>query len=141
MKSDMQTIEALMKIIQKKQLTEISLETSDIKINIKADPIEKKRDIISTIDSKNKNVENIIDKNHKDIISEHIGKYNFIKKDGTPIISVGQKIKEGEELGNVYAVGVNLPVISKFSGTIEEIYVENGEPVDYGKPLIKVKIS
>lgn len=130
-----------MKIIKKKQLTEISLETADIKINIKADPVHQKQDIVSPIDSEIKNIENIIDKNHKDIVSEHIGKYNFIKKDGTPIISVGQKIREGEELGNVYAVGVNLPVISKFSGIIEEIYVENGEPVDYGKPLIKVKIS
>lgn len=141
MKGDIQTIEALMKIIKEKQLTEISLETADIKINIKADPVQEIKKTIANVKKENKVIEKIIDKNHKDIVSEHIGRYNFIKKDGTPMISIGQKIKEGEELGNVIAVGVALPVISKFSGVIEEIYVENGEPVDYGKSLMKVKLS
>ncbi|MBR8702158.1 hypothetical protein IX317_002160 [Fusobacterium sp. DD29] len=140
MKGDMQTVEELMKILQEKKLTEISFETSDVKITIKADPVQEKKKVQEKPKKKECNEEKI-DKNHKDIVSEHVGRYNFIKKDGSPIISIGQSVKEGEELGNVIAVGVALPVVSKFSGVIEDIYVKNGDPVDYGKPLIKVKIS
>ncbi len=141
MKGDINTIEELMKILQEKKLTEISLETSDIKINIKGSLVpEEKVNVPKKVENKKAEVKKAKD-NSKDVISEHIGRYNYIRKDGTPRFVVGQEIKEGQELGEVVAVGVALPVISKFSGVIEEIYVENGDPVDYGRPLIKVKIS
>lgn len=141
MKDDMQNIEELMKILQEKKLTEILFETSDIKITIKADPVQENKKIENKSKKEDKKPEKKIDDSHRDIVSEHVGRYKFIKSDGTPVIKKGQKIKEGEELGNVIAVGVALPVIAKFSGEIENIYVEDGDPVDYGKPLIKVKIS
>lgn len=141
MKGDMNTVEELMKILQEKKLTEISLETSDIKINIKGylTPEEKinapKPKAKKSVEVK-KEAENI-----KDVVSEHIGIYNYVKKDGTPKIIVGQQIKEGQELGEVVAVGVALPVVARVSGIIEEIYINSGDPVDYGRPLIKVRIS
>ncbi len=141
MKGDMNTIEELMKILQEKKLTEISLETSEIKINIKGTLTEEEK-VKTTLKKDVKKVEekkNI--SNCKDIVSEHIGRFNYLKKDGTPKLTVGQEIKEGQELGDVVAVGVALPIVAKFSGVIEEIYVKSGDPVDYGRPLIKVKIS
>lgn len=141
MKGDMNTIEELMKILQEKKLTELSLETSDIKINIKGSLIseEKATKLVKTEEKKVETKEVV--ENCKEVTSEHIGRYNYMKKDGTQKIQVGQEIKEGQELGEVVAVGVSLPVVSKFSGVIEEIYVENGDPVDYGRPLIKVRVS
>ncbi len=141
MKGDVNTIEELMKILQEKKLTEISYETSEIKINIKSSLIPESKPVASKkVEAKKEETKKKV-VNCRDIVSEHIGRYNYLKKDGTPIIEVGQEIKEGQELGNVVAVGVALPVIAKFSGKIEEIYIENGKPVDYGRPLIKVKIS
>ena len=63
-----------------------------------------------------------------------------MKKDGTPIIEVGQKIKSGHEIGYITTIGVNTTICSNFSGVIEEIYIENGNPVDYGRPLLKIRI-
>lgn len=141
MKGDINTIEELMKILHDKKLTEISLETSDIKINIKGSLIpEEKINAPKKVENKKVEAKKVIE-NCKDIVSEHIGKFNYFRKDGTPRFAVGQEIKKGQELGDVVAVGVALPVVAKFSGVIEEIYVENGDPVDYGRPLIKVKIS
>ena len=141
MKGDMNTIEELMKILQEKKLTELSLETSDIKINIKGSLIPEEK-VTKPVKTEEKKVETKkVVENCKEVTSEHIGRYNYMKKDGTSKIQVGQEIKEGQELGEVIAVGVSLPVVSKFSGVIEEIYVENGDPVDYGRPLIKVRIS
>lgn len=141
MKDDMQNIEELMKILQEKKLTEILFETSDIKITIKADPIQENKPVENKSKKENKQIEKKVDENHKDILSEHVGRYRFIKPDGTPIVSIGREIKAGEELGNVIAVGVSLPVVAKFSGKVEDIYVKDGDPVDYGKALIKVRIS
>lgn len=142
MKDDIKTIEDLMKILQEKKLTEIQYETSEMKITIKGSAIPEEKTIKNEVKKvEKKEIEEKVVTNCKDIVSEHIGRYNFIKKDGTPIIEIGKQIKKGQELGNVVAVGVPLPVVAKFSGTIEEIYVNNGDPVDYGRPLIKVKIS
>lgn len=140
MKGDINTIEELMKILQEKKLTEISLETSDIKINIKGSLVPEEK-VKTPVKKEDKKIENKKCENCKDVVSEHIGRYNYLKKDGTPKFEIGQEIKEGQELGDVVAVGVALPVVAKFSGIIEEIYVKSGDPVDYGRPLIKVKIS
>lgn len=141
MKGDINTIEELMKILQEKKLTEISYETSEMKINIKGSLVpENKCTATKKVEVKKVEEKKEIT-NCRDIVSEHIGKYSYLKKDGTPIIEVGQEIKEGQILGSVTAVGVALPVVAKFSGKIEEIYVENGKPVDYGRPLVKVKLS
>ncbi|STO32035.1 Biotin carboxyl carrier protein of acetyl-CoA carboxylase [Fusobacterium necrogenes] len=141
MKSDINTIEELMKILQEKKLTEISYETSEIKINIKGSLMTTNEPLVpKKTESKKESFEKLAETS-KDIVSEHIGRYIYLKKDGTPIVKIGQKIEKGQELGNVVAVGVALPVVAKFSGKIEDIYIENGKPVDYGRPLIKVKIS
>ena len=141
MKSDINTIEELMRILQEKKLTEISYETSEIKINIKGSLMSESKSVApKKVETKKEEAKKeVID--CRDVVSEHIGRYNYLRKDGTPIIEIGQDIKEGQELGSVVAVGVALPVVAKFSGKIEEIYIENGKPVDYGRPLVKVKIS
>ena len=141
MKSDINTIEELMRILQEKKLTEISYETSEIKINIKGSLMSESKSVApKKVETKKEEAKKeVID--CRDVVSEHIGRYNYLRKDGTPIIEIGQDIKEGQELGSVVAVGVALPIVAKLSGKIEEIYVENGKPVDYGRPLVKVKIS
>ena len=78
--------------------------------------------------------------NYKEVLSDHIGRYFYMKKNGEPVIEVGQKIKAGQEIGYISTVGVNTTIASNYSGTIEEIYIENGNPVDYGRPLLKIKI-
>lgn len=130
-----------MTIIQENKLSELSLEMNGMKISIKANPIQNIHQNLIPEKKENIAIQKKSNKNYVDILSTNIGKYNYLRKDGTPVISVGQKIKEGQELGNIIAVGVKLPVISKFSGIIKEIYINNNEPVDYGKPLIKVKQS
>ncbi|MDO4589548.1 MAG: biotin/lipoyl-containing protein [Fusobacterium sp.] len=49
-------------------------------------------------------------------------------------------MKAGQEIGYVSTVGVNTTITSSYSGVIEEIYIENGNPVDYGRPLLKIRI-
>lgn len=139
MKNDIKTIEELMKILQNNKLTELFYENSELTITLKGTPTDEEVVYSSQIDVI-EDIEEIVEENTKEILSEHIGRYNYLRKDGSTIIEVGKQIKKGDKLGDIVAVGVALPVISNLEGIIEEIYIKNNDAVDYGKPLIKVKI-
>lgn len=139
MKNDIKTIEELMKILQNNKLTELFYENSELTITLKGTPTDEEIVYSSQIDVI-EDMEEIVEENTKEILSEHIGRYNYLRKDGSAIIEVGKQIKKGDKLGDIVAVGVALPVISNLEGIIEEIYIKNNDAVDYGKPLIKVKI-
>ncbi|BBA52568.1 biotin/lipoyl-containing protein [Fusobacterium varium] len=137
MRGDIKAVEELMKVLHEQKLTEISYEDSNFKVTIKG-PLTAavKKEIVK----ETKVIENKEAVNFKEVLSDHIGRYFYMKKNGEPVIEVGQKIKAGQEIGYISTVGVNTTITSSYSGTIEEIYIENGNPVDYGRPLLKIKI-
>ena len=53
----------------------------------------------------------------------------------------GAEISAGDVIGVVKALGLNNDVIAKESGVIEELMVKNGDPVEYGQPIMRVKKS
>ena len=137
MRGDIKAVEELMKVLQEQTLPEISYEDSNFKVTIKVHlTAAVKKEIVK----ETKIIENKEAVDFKEVLSDHIGRYFYVKKNGEPVIEVGQKIKAGQEIGYVSTVGVNTTITSSYSGIIEEIYIENGNPVDYGRPLLKIKI-
>ena len=53
-----------------------------------------------------------------------------------PLVKVGQQIKEGETLFIVEAMKTMNPIPAPRSGTVKEICVENGTPVEFGQTLL-----
>ena len=58
---------------------------------------------------------------------------------GKKFIEVGQKIKKGQTVIIIEAMKTMNHVPSTQEGTISEILVKDGEPVEFGQPLISVK--
>ncbi len=56
-----------------------------------------------------------------------------------PFISVGAKVAAGDTLLIVEAMKVMNPIVSPAAGTITEILVENGQPVEFDQPLVVVE--
>ena len=54
-------------------------------------------------------------------------------------IEIGQKIKKGQTIMIVEAMKTMNHVPSTQNGTINKILVKDGEPVEFGQPLISVK--
>jgi len=65
--------------------------------------------------------------------------YSAPSPDSDPFISVGSKIGENDTVCIIEAMKVMNEIKAEVSGTIEEILVENGQVVEFGQVLFKVK--
>ena len=65
--------------------------------------------------------------------------YAAPSEDAQPFVKVGDKVTKGQILAIVEAMKLMNDIESDFDGEITEIYVENGQPVEYGQPLFSIK--
>ncbi|HTL47028.1 MAG TPA: acetyl-CoA carboxylase biotin carboxyl carrier protein [Verrucomicrobiae bacterium] len=65
--------------------------------------------------------------------------YSAPAPDQPPYASVGQTIKEGDVLCIVEAMKLMNEIKSDVSGVIEEILVDNGDPIEFDQPLFRIK--
>lgn len=76
------------------------------------------------------------------ITSPMVGTFYSSKTDGgEPLITVGDTVKAGQTVGIVEAMKLMNEIEAGFAGTVTEILVENGQMVEYGQRLIKVKAN
>jgi acetyl-CoA carboxylase biotin carboxyl carrier protein len=54
-------------------------------------------------------------------------------------VEVGQRIKKGETLCIIEAMKLMNEIESEYEGEIVKVYVENGQPVQYGERLFAIK--
>ena len=65
----------------------------------------------------------------------------YIKPSPTaePYVEVGKTVKKGDTLCIIEAMKLMNEIESEFSGKIIEILIKDGEPVEYGTPLYRIK--
>ena len=59
-------------------------------------------------------------------------------EDAAPFVSVGDLVKKGQTLAIVEAMKLMNEIESDFDGKVVEVYVENGQAVEYGQPLFRI---
>jgi acetyl-CoA carboxylase biotin carboxyl carrier protein len=65
--------------------------------------------------------------------------YRAASPDSDPFVKVGDKVKNGDVLCIIEAMKLMNEIEAEVSGTIVEILVENGQPVEYNQVLFRVK--
>ena len=81
-----------------------------------------------------------VDANVKTITSPLVGTfYAAPSPDDVPFVSVGDTVKKGQVIGIVEAMKLMNEIESEHDGVITEIMANNGDMVEYGQVLIKVK--
>ena len=65
--------------------------------------------------------------------------YTAPAEDADPFVKVGDTVKKGQVVAIVEAMKLMNEIESEVDGVIAEVLVKNGEMVDYGKPLFRVK--
>ncbi len=58
-----------------------------------------------------------------------------------PFVKVGDRVELGRILCIIEAMKLMNEIESEVAGEIVEIYVENGQPVEYGQPLFGIRTS
>lgn len=58
--------------------------------------------------------------------------------DAAPFASIGQQVKAGDTVMIIEAMKVMNPIVAPNSGTVTEIYVESGQPVEFDQPLMVI---
>ena len=64
--------------------------------------------------------------------------YQAASPDSDPFVKIGDKVQSGQTLCIIEAMKIMNEIESNCSGTITEILVSNGTPVEYGQPLFSI---
>lgn len=67
--------------------------------------------------------------------------YAAPSEEAEPFVKEGDSVKKGQVLGIVEAMKLMNEIESDFDGEVAEILVKNGETVEYGQPLFRIRQS
>ena len=137
-------IKQLIEDMGNSKLTAIDIEFPD-GIKIKMEKKEEPRVIVQKEEVKNQQEPSKIEEKPKEqeigniVKSPMVGTF-YIKPSPTskPYVELGSAIKKGNVLCIIEAMKLMNEIESEFDGKIEEIYVKDGENVEYGKPLFRI---
>ena len=144
MKIDKSIIKELSDYLDEFKLTEIEITEKDTKIKVSKNNISISNQPVVT--SANIHTENESAskkpsvKSGTEITSPIIGTaYHSPEPGAKKFIEVGKKIKKGDTIMIVEAMKTMNHVPSTENGTVSKIFIKDGEPVEFGQPLISVK--
>ena len=135
MKINKKIIEELVGYLKEFNLSEIEYAEGNNKVKVSRSM--NNPDIISTEVKKKKLV---IDNENTHVTSPIVGTAYLAPEPGSKkFVKVGQKIKKGQTIMIIEAMKTMNHVPSTQDGTVSEILVKDGQPIEFGQPLISVK--
>jgi len=141
---DKPLIKELSELLDENNLSEIIITQGRLSVKVVRNLSSGGTIITQGTDNKILKVEN------KDVISAHPGAvkspmvgtiYLSSSPEAKPFISVGQSVKEGDQLFIIEAMKTMNPVKSPYSGVIKQIIIKNETPVEYDEVLAVIDIT
>ena len=138
-------IKQLIEEMGNSKLTAVDIEFPDgTKISMKKDKMQEK--IIQNIPIvENSTIENQIEENTNEkkgniIKSPMVGIF-YLKPSPTaePYIEIGKEVKKGDVLCIIEAMKLMNELESEYTGKVTEVFVKDGEAVEYGTPLLRIE--
>ena len=138
MKINKKIIEELVNYLEEFNLSEIEYAEGSTKVKVSRSI--NSSSIVTSVVSKKKN---IIEKNTDTglkVTSPIVGTaYLAPEPGGKKFIEEGQKVKKGQTIMIIEAMKTMNHVPSTENGVVSKILVKDGEPVEFGQPLISIK--
>lgn len=135
-------IKQLMEDMGNSKLTSIDIDFPDgTKISMKKEETKVvKQEVVEMKVPQEENVIAENEENYNIVKSPMVGTF-YLKPspDANPYVEVGQKVKKGDTLCIIEAMKLMNEIESEFDGEIAEVLLKDGEMVEYGKPLFKIK--
>lgn len=143
-------IKKLMDDMGDSKLTAIDIEFPDgIKISMKKDSKDSKKEIVQTQEMPTAQVN--VNTQNQTTIQPHAEEYKTIKSPmvGTfyskssptvsPYVEVGTQVKKGDIVCIIEAMKLMNEIEADVDGEVVEVCVNDGDTVDYGKTLFKIR--
>ena len=138
MKINKKIIEELVSYLKEFNLSEIEYSEGTTKVKVSRSVNNSK--VISTETEKKKSIIKEENEVGTHITSPIVGTAYLAMEPGTKkFVEVGQKIKKGQTIMIVEAMKTMNRVPSTQEGVVSKILVKDGEPVEFGQPLISIK--
>ena len=135
MKINKKVIEELVGYLKEFNLSEIEYAEGTTKVKVSR--AMNNSSIISAEVNKKKT---IVESNGTNVTSHIVGTAYLAPGPGTKkFVELGQKVKKGQTIMIVEAMKTMNHVPSTQDGTVSKILVKDGEPVEFGQPLISIK--
>ena len=135
MKINKNIIEELVAYLKEFNLSEIEYAEGTTKVKV-----SRSMNNPGVISNDVKKKQSVINNNNTYVTSPIVGTAYLASEPGAKkFVEVGQKIKKGQTIMIVEAMKTMNHVPSTQEGTVNEILVKDGEPVEFGQPLISVK--
>tara|TARA_B100001123_G_scaffold301042_1_gene335928 strand:- start:239 stop:646 length:408 start_codon:yes stop_codon:yes gene_type:complete len=135
MKIDKKIIEELVGYLKEFNLTEIEYSEGSTKVKVSRSTVSS-----TTISTETNKKRMIVENNGTNVTSPIVGTAYLAPEPGAnKFVEVGQKVKKGQTIMIVEAMKTMNHVPSTENGTVSKIFVKDGEPVEFGQPLISVK--
>ena len=140
----------LIKTVSDSNLTQFQIEEDGFKLSMKTD--KQSKVVVQKQESIPKEIQSVAMDEIKPAEQKEIKKaegnvvksplvgtfYSASSPDSAPFVKVGDTVKKGQVLGIVEAMKLMNEIESDFDGKVAEIYVENGQAVEYGQPLFRI---
>lgn len=143
---DLDTIEKLADIVKNKDLGEISIKRADCCITVKGKkcppPMPVSMGIPAAAPSQAPVSTSAPSEETKTVSGNEVKApivgtfYAAPSPDSKPFVSVGDKVKKGDTIFIIESMKVMSEVQSEFDGTVKEICVSSGDPVEFDQTLM-----
>ena len=135
MKINKKIIEELVGYLKEFNLSEIEYAEGATKVKV-----SRSMNNPSVISAEVKKKQSVINNNGTHVTSPIVGTAYLAPEPGAKkFVEVGQKIKKGQTIMIVEAMKTMNHVPSTQEGIVSEILVKDGDPIEFGQPLISIK--
>ncbi len=146
---DQQLIRELAGILNETNLTEIEVEQGDLRVRVSRQSAAVHTVAAPVLQPAHAQVPSQpapsspaapVDVSKNAVPSPMVGTaYAAASPDAKPFIEVGQQVREGQTLLIIEAMKTMNQIPSPRAGTITAILFEDGQPVEYGEPLVVIE--
>jgi acetyl-CoA carboxylase biotin carboxyl carrier protein len=149
---DLNQVRELLAILNQTDIEELSLKSSDFELTIRkgsssvsvqptAVPIAPASLAVAVSTAAAPAVP-VVDKSWVEVTSPMVGTfYRSPAPDEPSFVDVGDIIRKGQTICIIEAMKLMNELEAEVSGEIMEILVENGKPIEFGQPLMRVKLG
>lgn len=140
-------VEALTQQVDKAKLDELEVETEDFRVRLSKRPPMPPMPVMNMntpavsaqIKTESEEKESAPAASGKIIKSPIIGTFYAAAAPGkAPFVSVGSKVAKGSVVCIVESMKLMNEINSDFDGTVAEVYVSDGQAVEYDQPLFRL---